>query len=299
MKRLRRLLAAAGIGVVAGTVVASVVAAEGAVHIWNRPSPDRHEADALVAQSGGSWSAVRVAAGDGTRLDAWIFRPAQPNGAGVVLLHGVGDTRTGVLEEANFLLLAGYTVLTPDARGHGASGGEVITYGIREAGDIHAWADWLLTNGAVDRLYGLGESMGAAILLESLAREPRFRAVVAEAPFAELREIAYDRLAQETALPPRLFWPIVDLGMVYGRVRYGIDLDRASPAAVVRATSVPILLIHGTEDHNIPIRHSRELHALNPVSTVLWEVPGGHHVDALATAGNEYVARVLDWFGSH
>ena len=73
----------------------------------------------------------------------------------------------------------------------------------------------------------------------------------------------------------------------------------ASPADVVRATSVPILLIHWTEDRNIPIRHSRELHALNPSSTVLWEVPGGHHVDALTTAGNEYVARILDWFGSH
>jgi dipeptidyl aminopeptidase/acylaminoacyl peptidase len=299
MERMRRLLAAAGIGVVAGTVAASIFAAEGAVHIWNRPRPDRHDADAVVARSGGSWQAVRIAAADGTPLDAWIFRPARPNGAGVVLLHGVGDTRAGVLAEGHFLLRAGYTILTPDARGHGASGGDIITYGIREAGDVHAWADWLLAQGGIDRLYGLGESMGAAILLESMPCEKRFRAVVAEAPFAEFREIAYDRLAQQTALPSRLFWPIVDLGMVYGRLRYRVDLDRASPAAAVRATSVPILLIHGTEDRNIPIRHSRELHALNPAATVLWEVPGGHHVDALATTGQEYVARVLDWFGSH
>jgi dipeptidyl aminopeptidase/acylaminoacyl peptidase len=296
---MRRLLAAAGIGVAAGTVLASVFAAEGAVHIWVRPQPEPHYAEAVVAQSGGSWQAVRIVAPDGTALDGWVFRPKHPNGGAAILLHGVGDTRAGVRDEAAFLVRAGYTVLTPDARGHGASGGAIITYGIRESGDVHSWADWLSAGGGVERLYGLGESMGAAILLESLACEKRFRAVVAEAPFAEFREIAYDRLAQHTALPARLFWPIVDLGMVYGRVRYSVDLDRASPAAVVRATSVPILLIHGTEDRNIPIRHSRELHALNPASTVLWEVPGGHHVDALATAGNQYVARVLDWFGSH
>jgi dipeptidyl aminopeptidase/acylaminoacyl peptidase len=299
MKRLRRLLVAAGIGVVAGTALASIFAAEGAVHIWIRPQPDRHEADAVVARSDASWQPARATAADGTALDGWLFRPARPNGAGAILLHGVGDTRAGVRDEAAFLIRAGYTVLTPDARGHGASGGDVITYGIRESGDVHAWGEWLFANGLVDRLYGLGESMGAAILLESLAREPRFRAVVAEAPFAEFREVAYDRLAQKTTLPPLLFLPIIDCGVIYGRLRYGVDLNQASPAAAVRATSVPILLIHGTEDHNIPIRHSRELHALNPASTVLWEVPHGRHVDALATTGNEYVARVLDWFASH
>jgi uncharacterized protein len=299
MRRIRRLLAAAVIGSAAGTVLASVFAAEGAVHIWNRPQPKILAATELAQDTGGTWQAVRIAAADGVPLDGWLFRPAHANGAAAILLHGVGDTREGVLAEARFLVRAGYTVVTPDARGHGASGGQVITYGIREAGDVHAWANWLFANGGVDRLYGLGESMGAAILLESLACEPRFRAVVAEAPFADFREVAYDRLAQNTALPPRLFWPIIDLGLIYGRLRYRVDLDRASPAAALRTTSVPILLIHGIEDRNIPIRHSRELHAVNPAATVLWEVPGGHHVDALATAGPEYVARVLDWFGSH
>lgn len=218
---------------------------------------------------------------------------------GAILLHGVGDTREGVLPEAGFLLRAGYTVLTPDARGHGTSAGDTITYGIREAGDVHAWASWMFANAGIGRLYGLGESMGAAILLESLPGEPRFRAAVAESPFADFREVAYDRLAQSTAFPPLLFEPIVELGFLYGRLRYGIDLDRASPEAAIREAAIPVLLIHGTEDRNIPIRHSRELHAAAPASTVLWEIRGGHHVDGLATAGHVYIARVLDWFGSH
>jgi pimeloyl-ACP methyl ester carboxylesterase len=67
----------------------------------------------------------------------------------------------------------------------------------------------------------------------------------------------------------------------------------------VRATSVPVLLIHGAADGNIPIRHSRRLHAANPRTTVLWEVPDGGHVNAIDVARAEYTARVLDWFASH
>src|SRR5207249_10716866 len=41
-------------------------------------------------------------------------------------------------------------------------------------------------------LFALGESMGASIVLQSAAADPRIEAVVAEASFANLREAAYD-----------------------------------------------------------------------------------------------------------
>jgi dipeptidyl aminopeptidase/acylaminoacyl peptidase len=299
MESLRRLGAGICIGIALGTPVAAVLAGDNALHIRERPKASRVVADHLAYETGAGWQPVSIAAADGTPLDAWLFQPAHPNGAAVILLHGVGDSRAGMTSEAEFLLRAGYTALLPDVRGHGASGGDVITYGIREAEDVHRWDGWLLANAGIERLYGLGESMGAAILLQSLACEPRFRAVVAESAFADFPEVAYDRLAQEVGAPRPLFWPIVKGGLLYERLRYGVDLRRASPASVVRATRVPILLIHGTEDRNIPIRHSRELHALNLRATVLWEVPGGHHVDGLATAGPEYIERVLHWFASH
>jgi dipeptidyl aminopeptidase/acylaminoacyl peptidase len=42
-------------------------------------------------------------------------------------------------------------------------------------------------------------------------------------------------------------------------LRYGVDLRRASPVDAIRATKVPILLIHGALDTNVPLRHSQEL----------------------------------------
>src|SRR5262249_34415988 len=150
----------------------------------------------------------------------WLFTPRAPNGAAVILLHGVGDTRTGVLGHAGYLLDAGYTVLTPDSRDHGSSGGAYVTYGVKESGDVHAWADWIFSHTTVRRLYGRGESMAAAIILQSLAVEPRRRAVVAESPYATFTEVAYARLS-DPGFPPRFsLWPIIQTGYLYARIRY-------------------------------------------------------------------------------
>src|SRR5262245_24845013 len=158
---------------------------------------------------------------------------------------GVGDTRKGMLSHARFLLRHGFTVLTPDVRGHGSSGGDIVTYGIRESGDIEVWADWLLRNQSVNSLYGLGQSMGAAILLQSARTESKLRAIVADCAFASFEEIAADRIAQISSLPPAAFWPVIRLGFLYGRLRYGVDLRVASPLKALQETKAPILRIHG------------------------------------------------------
>ena len=164
---------------------------------------------------------------------------------------------------------------------------------------MRAWLDLLSGEAGVHRIYGVGQSMGAAILLESLAHETRFRAIAADCPFATFSEIARERLAQQGILGEAAGWPLVNLGFVYARARYGVNLWRASPADAVRTTRVPVLLIHGTSDANIVPRHSRELHAANPGSTELWEVTGAGHIASLGTARQEYVRRVTHWFELH
>jgi uncharacterized protein len=296
MRRAFRLAVAALTGLTLGSVCLSVLITEGALHIWQRPAAETPPAEALSRQTGASWGSVQALAGDGVVLDGWLFTPRQTNGAAVIALHGVGDTRLGMMAHAEFLVRAGYTVLAPDCRGHGASGGDVISYGIREAGDVHRWADLLLGRPGIHRLYGIGQSMGASILLESLPREPRFRALVADCPFATFEEIAYDRLEQRGMLGAAVSWPVVHMGFQYTHLRYGLNLWDASPAAAVRSAKIPILLIHGMKDANIPPRHSRELHALNPAMTQLWEVPGADHVASLATAPLQYQHKVTAWF---
>jgi alpha-beta hydrolase superfamily lysophospholipase len=295
----RRLVIAGLTGIVIAVALVSIFIAEGCVRGWARRQPDPTDADRVARAASATWQSARVTAADGAPLSAWLFTPRQPNGSAVILLHGVADTRRGVLFHAQYLLQAGFTVLAPDSRGHGASGGDLLTYGIREAADIHAWADELFRTRPIQRLYGLGESMGAAILIESLPREPRFRAVVAECPFSTLEEIAYYRIEQISGLGRWASWPLVRSGFLYVRLRYGVDLKQASLAAAIRATEVPVLLIHGTRDVIIPPRHSQALHALNPQATTLWLVPGAMHVSAISACPEEYERRVVGWFRSH
>lgn len=296
---MRRALLTILAAILVFTVAASVLVANGALHIYSRPEPSSDSAKSVAGAAHATWEPAEVTAPDHTVLRAWIFTPPAPNGAAVILLHGVADTRAGVLHHATYLLSAGFTVLTPDARGHGISGGDVISYGVKEAADVHVWADWLFAHRPIARLYGMGESMGAGIILQSLTTEKRLRAVVAECPFATFDEVAFDRLAGRTAWPRATFWPVVRIGSLYARLILDVDLRRASPIDALRTSTIPVLLIHGTADTNIPPVHSKELLAANPVHTTLWLVPGATHTNALSTDPALYIHTVTAWFLDH
>src|SRR5215472_10242226 len=105
------------------TLAGSIFVAEGSLHIWHRETPSPAAADSIATHDDASWSDVKVTAPDGVVLDAWLFTPHRPNRSAVIALHGVADTRVGMLGHVDFLIRAGYTVLVPDCRGHGSSGG--------------------------------------------------------------------------------------------------------------------------------------------------------------------------------
>lgn len=104
---------------------------------------------------------VSTIASDATALGGCYFTPREHwNHAAVLLLHGIGDCRTGMKEAALFFAANGYAALAPDLRGHGESAG-FCTYGVRETMDANAWTAWLTKHTDVLRIYGLGESLGA------------------------------------------------------------------------------------------------------------------------------------------
>lgn len=281
-----------------------IVAVEGALHPARLPVTAEEQADAHdIAQQNNAYLAdVEIEARDGAKLRAWSIRPRNGNGDAVILLHGQGDKRAGMLGPAQMLLRHGYAVLMPDARAHGGSGGALGTYGILESDDIRRWFEWLKQNEAPRCIDGLGDSMGGAEVLESLTAENGFCAVMAESPFATFHEAAYDRLGQQFSTGPwlgrSLLRPALFAGTEYARLRYGIDFSLADPARAVSASRVPILLIHGLADTNLPPRHSAIIQAGN-AAVALWEPPGAGHCGASTVAPAEYERRVVDWFESH
>ena len=70
------------------------------------------------------------------------------------------------------------------------------------------------------------------------------------------------------------------------------------PEDAIAHTHVPVLLVHGTVDRNIPLRHSLRLLAHNPELS-LWQVPGADHCGAMSVAPEEFAQKVLAWFELH
>ena len=175
----------------------------------------------------------------------------------------------------------------------------MATYGVREADDVQRWVDWMVKNSGSSEIYGFGASLGAAVLLQSLETETRFRAVVAESPYYDFVSVADERVARR--LPEGTKWvaaPFVASGMAWARWRRGFDLRKASPAEGLRRTHTPVLLIHGAEDKKTSPGNSERLAQIGGRNVVLWMVPGSHHADAWATAKTEFETRVLGWFST-
>src|ERR1700693_4204971 len=115
---------------------AGVVLCETAVHVPKRAPPetwflhtDRRD--------------VQINASDGAVLRAWLFIPENSNGNSVLVLHGISDSRAGVMGLARLFVENRYAVLATDNRGHGESGGEIATYGLREADGVQRWGGWM------------------------------------------------------------------------------------------------------------------------------------------------------------
>jgi pimeloyl-ACP methyl ester carboxylesterase len=299
-RRFRRLLLFLTL-YLAFCAVAGIFVADGTMHPARRrltPGEETTTRD-ISHQLDSDLEDVSITTPDAITLRAWTIHPHRGNGDAVILFHGLADNRIGMTGYAQLLLVHGFTVLLPDARAHGASAGELATYGLLERNDIHQWFDFLTAKVHPHCIFGLGESMGAAALLQSLAVEPRFCAVAAESSFSSFREIAYDRMGQPFHLGPwfgrTILRPVVEFAFLYVRLKYRVGMQQVSPEDSVAATRVPVFLIHGQIDSNIPVRHSRRIHARNP-NTVLWEVPNADHCGAIGAASQEFEQQLLTWF---
>ncbi|HLJ88753.1 MAG TPA: alpha/beta fold hydrolase [Candidatus Angelobacter sp.] len=304
MRRFRKLLPAIFILYLSACIVAGIVVSEGSLHLRRLALRHQQEFSDQVLQSyQAKLEYVSITTEDSLLLMGWYAHPLNSNGNAVILLHGITDNREGVFGYARMFLDQGYSVLLPDARAHGESGGDVATYGLKESGDIHQWVSWLYANDRPQCVYGFGESYGAALMLQSLAAEKRYCAVVVEDAFSTAREMSYERVSGPFHVGSwfgrTLGLPVILAAQSYGEWKYDVDLLRPSPLQALIRSSVPVLLIHGMEDHTINPRHSELLAQAAPSHVQLWLVPHAHHTGAWSAAPEEFQSRVLNWFKQH
>jgi dipeptidyl aminopeptidase/acylaminoacyl peptidase len=253
---------------------------------WVAVRPPRIAVPLHPAEFGLTPEEVTIVAADGAKLAGW-FLP-RPSAAGIVLLHGYPADKADLLPLAAALHRR-FAVLLVDLRHFGKSEGSVTTLGLRERDDLRRALDFLATQG-VSPVGVFGLSLGGAVAIMTAAEEPRIRAVVAYAPFADLNQLGHD--LYRWLGPLRV--PMVALMRLWSRLFLGADLTAGSPAAAARALDIPVLLIHSREDEQIGFAHAERLHrafAANPRARFHF-LERGRHAELPA----DFTRRVADFF---
>jgi len=304
MRIARRISGIAVLVLLAAEALAGNGAGSGILHPPRRAlTPELlAQADAAFARVNATREDFEVLAPDGAHLRGWKVRaaPGTATGDWVLLYHGQADNRAGMLGQAEMLLRHGDSVVLMDARGHGTSEGGMVTYGWLERNDSRAIVEALVAQEHPHCLFASGESMGAAVALQSAAIEPRIEAVVAESAFRDLREVSYDYAGMYTSplLGKTLLRPVAILAVRSGEREGGFRAEDVSPEKAVAARAFPVLLICGLEDHNIPARHTRAIYAAAIGPKEMWLVPGAGHTQAQGRAPEEFERRVTEFLGA-
>lgn len=240
---------------------------------------------------------VALTTRDGVDLAAWHLS-VPGSDAAVILVHGHEASRTWEFgqrfpELAATLQANGYHVLMLDLRGHGASGGERFTFGLRERLDVIAAVDYLAAQGVPAGQVGvLGVSMGGATAIGAAADDPRIGALWSDSSYADINPVLASRWPSASGLPMIFLHGT----LLAHRLRYGLDLADARPVRdLPRVAPRPTVLVHGTADTNVAYEHALELQAAAPWAE-LRTIQGGEHARAYAADPAAYAAQVIEFF---
>lgn len=265
-----------------GACVAIAVVEWGA---WALVAPGRRAESPLEPAP---WEPIEAAAPDGARL-AGALRVAEGHHHRVaLLLHGFAEDRSALLGRADALAARGWTVAALDSRARGRSGGAYCTFGAIESNDLRVWIDSLARRlGAPTAFAAWGRSMGAVIALRAAADGVPLRALVLEAPYADLAQPVADTL-RRTRLPALLARRMLRRAAHIARVA----LDRPRPIDLAPRVGLPVLILHGADDPVAPPSEVRALAAAFPMPPDRVEVPGARHADVFDAGGAALADRV-------
>ncbi len=264
--------------------------------------PDDHDpiydewAAALEAMP---WEPVQIRSHDDYVLRArWL--PVEGAKRTVILAHGWHSRwNLDFCGIAPFLREKECDLLLIDQRCHGESGGDLISYGIRERHDILSWLDWVEAHHAGLPVYLCGVSMGAATVLMAagLPIAGRVQGIIADCGYSTPQETI--KLTLEKSIG-RMAGPTLAAVNLNCKLRENFTFKDYTPIeAMAENREVPCFFIHGDADRLVPFRMSVENYYACQAPKDLLIVHGAEHAMSFVVDPDTYKARLLAFFEAY
>jgi pimeloyl-ACP methyl ester carboxylesterase len=215
----------------------------------------------------------------------------------IILLHGIRSRKEHFLPITKLLAESGYNSLAVDLRAHGSSTGKFCTFGVREKFDIQSVIDYLEKEEKIQDNLGIwGQSLGAAIALQTMAIDDRISFGIIESTFSEFRITAHDyfkfHLGFEIA-------PFTDYLIDRAGKISDFNPDDAVPKNYCKKIEQRVLVVHGDKDQRINIKYGREnFDNINSGQKQFLTVENAAHLDVWQVGGDAYFQQVLDFIES-
>jgi len=248
----------------------------GALYLFQRDLlflPDTSRPSVLRAALPGL-KEVTLTTADGLGLLAWHV-PAPAGRPTILYVHGNGGHIGYRADRAAALSGAGYGILLVEYRGYGGNPGPPSEDGFHS--DAEAGLAFLTAQGiAPSRVILYGESLGSAVAVrlaaETAARGGPVAALVLEAPFTSIADVAQHH------------YPFVPARQLVK--------DRFDAVSRIAGVKAPLLVLHGERDRVVPIAYGRALFEAASEPKRGWFPAGADH----ATIFDREAFRVIEGF---
>lgn len=206
----------------------------------------------------------------------------------VILVHGHSWNWYGQLKYFSVYRDMGFNIMTYNHRYHGDSDGPDCSGGYFEKYDLQKVATEAMKLFPETEILGLmGESLGAATVLQTLPLLDTLSFVHADCPYSDLFELFEYQLSLRNV--PHLFRKaVVNTGRIYIKIKAGYDIIEVSPRQALKATETPTFLVHGEADDFVPTSMSVSMKESRPDNTELILIPGAVHAKSMKTDPEKY-----------
>lgn len=213
------------------------------------------------------------------RLSAlWLPNP-DPDAPVLLYLHGARWDVTGSAPRVRRMGALGFSVLAIDYRGFGkSSGADELPSEASAYEDARAAWDWIAREHPGQRRYVFGHSLGAAIAVELASQVPDASGLIVEGSFTSIPDVF-----------ATMSWGWLPVA--------GLITQRFDAASRIGKVSVPVLVVHGSDDQLIRPELGRALYErANPPKRLVL-VEGGSHHNANALGQAQYAQALRELFG--